>query len=1135
MNRIASSHFDSFDPEVIEAARDVANRAGVPLEAWIASVMPQTASPVGGRSEPSGDTPTRAGGEDPIIAAASQPLATQARMPAASGSAGTEDGQPLQVTALISRLDGLDRSMEAERRAEQRRLEEIEARIDRALQAGPAQQVTERLGDIERRVAQLGDQVAHTRPPGKRGKAAAAEMREAVLEIRQRQRELAGQDQPQSAVATLHRDLARRLGGETAPARKPIGLPAYVAEELQREATRLREALLQFPAASDIAALDSAVGTLAEAIERAHAGIDLATIALPIALVRARIEQLSTEANAVLHNEVASDIQHFSGRLDVAAAFDDPKAEGTPLHALFGEFERIRDAVSALAEPDRVDALVKRTQTLSAKVTQSLPPHEAELRPILEEIRSEEKTSDMSALAAEIHGLVAKVDELHAAAQAEAAARRAAEAEAAVALEAEQLATAQAEATAVASDDVASIHAMLRSLAEKVDRVNERAGADGLDALERHVLTMVDKIESPHVLDPALTGLERTMTDLMHQVEALRAASPNEEQIERATRTAVSETLQAASLTGGTSELGQLRASLADMQARQLASDERLSSTLEGVQTALDRLVTRLGTAEQASSPRPPSLDERLLASTSPEVARGTRRAPSFDGADITATDLLAEALLEPGAPRPSRSQAPVTEARSPASEPTVPKAPELKRPEAKRPEAKMADLAKAESVLSELKLPEAKLPESPKAEPKSGPTDGDIKTSFIAAARRAAQAAQAELAAEAPLDRQTRPRPTATAAPAASRMSRLRAGADQHRRPVLLGLAAIVLTLGAFGLRSGDDSASLPQLAQAPEVTPQQPAEAERPAEAQKLAETAKMPDAPKVAEAPKAAAPASPEPAAAPALPGAKAPEATPASAKVAIPSVVGMQALAGDLSTVPPALDRLKQAALSGDGRAVWDLAMRESEGRGMQRDLTVATKLFERLATAGYAPAQYKVGAHYEKGTGVTRDLAQAKLWYGRAAEQGHARAMHNLGVIFAENPGQGGKPDFASAATWFRQGAEHGVRDSQYNIAVLYARGLGLTQDLVQSYAWFAAAAAQGDDDAGKKRDDVATKLNPPDLARAKSLASSFKPRRLDPAVNEPPVIQDVSQGPMSLLGAPVPAAAAFTPPNRKAI
>ena len=45
-------------------------------------------------------------------------------------------------------------------------------RIDRALQTGTDQQVTDRIGDIERRVAELGDQVAG-RPAAKRGKATA--------------------------------------------------------------------------------------------------------------------------------------------------------------------------------------------------------------------------------------------------------------------------------------------------------------------------------------------------------------------------------------------------------------------------------------------------------------------------------------------------------------------------------------------------------------------------------------------------------------------------------------------------------------------------------------------------------------------------------------------------------------------------------------------------------------------------------------------------------------------------------------------------------------------------------------------------------------------------------------------------
>ncbi len=44
MTRNAMPQLDSFDPEVLDAARDVAARAGVPLETWIASVVPQQQS-----------------------------------------------------------------------------------------------------------------------------------------------------------------------------------------------------------------------------------------------------------------------------------------------------------------------------------------------------------------------------------------------------------------------------------------------------------------------------------------------------------------------------------------------------------------------------------------------------------------------------------------------------------------------------------------------------------------------------------------------------------------------------------------------------------------------------------------------------------------------------------------------------------------------------------------------------------------------------------------------------------------------------------------------------------------------------------------------------------------------------------
>jgi len=86
-------------------------------------------------------------------------------------------------------------------------------------------------------------------------------------------------------------------------------------------------------------------------------------------------------------------------------------------------------------------------------------------------------------------------------------------------------------------------------------------------------------------------------------------------------------------------------------------------------------------------------------------------------------------------------------------------------------------------------------------------------------------------------------------------------------------------------------------------------------------------------------------------------------------------------------------------------------------------------------------------------------------------------MHNLAVLDAQDGGAG-KPDYAEAATWFRRAAELGIRDSQFNLGVLAGRGLGIPQDLGNSWLWFSLASRQGDADAAKKRDEVAAKFGP---------------------------------------------------------
>src|SRR5262245_59115425 len=165
------------------------------------------------------------------------------------------------------------------------------------------------------------------------------------------------------------------------------------------------------------------------------------------------------------------------------------------------------------------------------------------------------------------------------------------------------------------------------------------------------------------------------------------------------------------------------------------------------------------------------------------------------------------------------------------------------------------------------------------------------------------------------------------------------------------------------------------------------------------------------------------------------------------------------------------------------------MRYLGGRGVPASLEEAARWFERAASKGLVPAQFRYASMLEKGQGVKKDLPAAQKLYSAAAVKCHSKAMHNLAVIYAD--GIEGKPDYASAALWFRKAAEHGIADSQYNFAILAARGLGTEKNIAESYKWFALAAAQGDRDAGRKRDDAAAVLDAPTLAAAQEAVKNF--------------------------------------------
>ncbi|MFZ1924290.1 MAG: hypothetical protein WAU57_21965 [Xanthobacteraceae bacterium] len=177
------------------------------------------------------------------------------------------------------------------------------------------------------------------------------------------------------------------------------------------------------------------------------------------------------------------------------------------------------------------------------------------------------------------------------------------------------------------------------------------------------------------------------------------------------------------------------------------------------------------------------------------------------------------------------------------------------------------------------------------------------------------------------------------------------------------------------------------------------------------------------------------------------------------------------------------RLRAAAIAGDAAAEFEVATRFAAGHGVPVSNEQAVRWFELAAKQGLPLAQFRLGGFYENGIVVKKDLAVARDFYAAAAAKGNGKAMHNVAVLYAE--GINGPADYRTAALWFRKAADCGIKDSQYNLAILYARGIGVAQNYAESYKWFALAANSGDADSAKKRDEIATHLDAQALAAAK--------------------------------------------------
>ncbi|MCV9944408.1 MULTISPECIES: peptidoglycan-binding protein [unclassified Rhizobium] len=494
---------------------------------------------------------------------------------------------------------------------------------------------------------------------------------------------------------------------------------------------------------------------------------------------------------------------------------------------------------------------------------------------------------------------------------------------------------------------------------------------------------------------------------------------------------------------------------------------------IEAATRTTETAATSPGTQAPAKASLLASLGKRLIPGKKAE-SRATERpmidpAPSIDPTDVVPTDAANE-LLEPGSGTPD-----------------------------------------VKKILERVRASQSAARGKP-----AGETD---RADYIAAARRAAQAAAMEVDAnpkQATVKAEKKGANAGKASDKTSDKTGKTSAFSRYRRPILLAVGAVLLAIMAFPLArtltSGERAPQPPAEVSAltgaenpppalPDATPAQP-------DAAALGTTAPAADA-----TPPAAEQAQPE--TTPPAAGEHLTDVTPLDGEGAATfAPPGPSAAAQETSgfvpapapqaaiTIPDTVQpkSLADAASGGDALALFEIGARYSDGRnGMAVDQKQAAGWYQLSADKGFAPAQYRLGSMYEKGNGVERDIAKAKGFYEQAANQGNASAMHNLAVLYAS--GALGQQDYATAASWFTKAANLGITDSQFNLAILCARGNGVPADLEESYKWFAIAAKAGDKDAAQKRDEVVKAMKPDQLERARAKAERWKAEPVDHRTN----------------------------------
>ena len=378
----------------------------------------------------------------------------------------------------------------------------------------------------------------------------------------------------------------------------------------------------------------------------------------------------------------------------------------------------------------------------------------------------------------------------------------------------------------------------------------------------------------------------------------------------------------------------------------------------------------------------------------------------------------------------------------------------------------------------------------TPVATPAAEKRPLDRRADFIAAARRAAQAAAEEVAAfEAPAveitpQSETEAEDQIAAERKPGAFARISQAIRNRKRPLLLAAAAIVLAIGAMQIygkvsalvgnnalvasanvvSSNDQPAATPTLRHveivASNVTSPAPTAA-----AATLIPPAAAPDAPTTFAPPVAvdnqftASTAAPVPA--PVVTGA-APDTTTAAADTTDASAPAATDNAPPVATADASADS-PAADSDGSDNSAGPMVLASAQQPATTSigglDSRLGSPKLLTAAASGDPAAEFEIATRYAEGATIGKDLAKAADWYEKAAEGGVAVAQYRLGSLYER--GQGVTKDLTSAVNWYQRAADQGNVNAMHNLAVLMSEGADGPPDHDKALQWFLAAGNYG--------------------------------------------------------------------------